>query len=142
MRDMISWSVQTFFSLFMTFKTNFRMSIIPPPHVLFLYVLYSQWFFNRSIDKNQIQFPSKCTKQREKKLTGKNLNVYKQYSKDVICVFWRYSVYLRIFRKNRLLTSPLQWSNEQLFIYHLFLFTITSLPTQPLLNQWHLLLEK
>ena len=139
---MISWSAQTLFSLFMTFKTNFRMSIIPPPHVLFLCVLYLRWFFNRSIDKNQIQFPSKCTKQREKKLTGKNLNVYKQYSKDVICVFLRYSVYLRIFRKNRLLTSPLQWSNEQLFIYHLSLFIITSLPTQPLLNQWHLLLEK
>ena len=30
----------------------------------------------------------KCTKEREKKLTGKNLNVHRQLFKNVICIFW------------------------------------------------------
>ena len=43
---------------------------------------FSAWFY----------FLSKYTKERGRKLTGKNLDIYSQFFKDVICIFWCYSV--------------------------------------------------
>ena len=43
------------YSVFITFRTNVRMSIIPP-HIHFCFAFQLEWSLNRGIDKNQIQF--------------------------------------------------------------------------------------
>ena len=49
-RSMISWLVKNFLSLFITFRTSVKMSIIPP-HVCFCFALHLEWSLNRCIDK-------------------------------------------------------------------------------------------
>ena len=114
MRSLISWWVNFFLSLFITFRTNVRMSIIPSP-CSFFFALHLQWSINLSTDKKSnavcifanlcstffslrfkfssawFYFLSKCTK-RGQKLTGKKLNVDRQFFKDLIRIFWCYSV--------------------------------------------------
>ena len=51
-RPMISWWVKIFLLLFINFKTNDAMSIIPPCSLLFS--LHLEWSLNRSIDNNQM----------------------------------------------------------------------------------------
>ena len=87
-----------FFSLFITFRTNVRTSIIPSP-CSFSFTLHLEWYLNLSTDKKSIAicifsnfcstlfslwftfssawfyFLSKCTKKKEQTVTGKNLNV-------------------------------------------------------------------
>ena len=89
------------------------MSIIPYPCSL-LFSLHLEWFLNVSIDKKLdpvcifanlrstlfslwfnfssawFYFLSKSTKERWKKLTGKNLNVDRQFFKDVIRIFFMF----------------------------------------------------
>ena len=103
-----------FLSLFITFRTNVRMSIIPSP-CSFFFALHLQWSINLSTDKKSnavcifanlcstlfslwfkfssawFYFLSKCTKKGQK-LIGKKLNVDRQFLKDVIRIFWCYSV--------------------------------------------------
>ena len=110
MRLMISWWVHFLFLLFITFRTNVLMSIIPSPYS-FLFALHLEWSLNISTGKKSnaicifvnlcstlfslwfkfssawFYFLSKCTKERGKKLTRKNLNVDRQSFKNVICIF-------------------------------------------------------
>ena len=103
-----------FLSLFFTFRTNVRMSIIPSP-CPFFFALQLELSLNSSTDKKSnaicifanlcstlfslwfkfssawFYFLSKCTKKGQK-LTGKNLNVDRHFLKDVIRIFWCYSV--------------------------------------------------
>ena len=51
MLSMISWQVKIFLSLFITFRTNIRMSIIYLSPCSFLFALHLDWSFNTSIDK-------------------------------------------------------------------------------------------
>ena len=102
-------------SLFITFRAIVRMSIIPYP-CWFLFALHLEWSLNISTDQKSnticifanlcstlfslwfkfssawLYFLSKCTKVRRKKVTGKNLNVDEQFFKDVIRIFWSFSV--------------------------------------------------
>ena len=115
MQSMISWWVIFFLSSFITFRTNVRMSIIPSP-CLFLFVLQLEWSLDISADKKSnaicifanlcstlfrvwfkfsaawFYFLSKYRKERGKQLTGNNLNVCRQFFKDVIHIFWCYPV--------------------------------------------------
>ena len=50
MQSIISWWVNFFLSLFITFRTNVRMSIIPSP-CSFFFALYLEWSLNLSTDK-------------------------------------------------------------------------------------------
>ena len=50
MRSLISWWVNFFLSLFITFRTNVRMSIIPSP-CSFFFALHLEWSLNLSTDK-------------------------------------------------------------------------------------------
>ena len=50
MRSLISWWVNFFLSLFITFRTNVQMSIIPSP-CSFFFALHLQWSLNLSSDK-------------------------------------------------------------------------------------------
>ena len=89
MRSMISWSVNFFLLLLITFGTNVPMSIIPSPCSLF-FALHLEWSLNLSTDKKwnaicifanlcstffslwfkfssaRFYFLSKCTKKRAK----------------------------------------------------------------------------
>ena len=57
MQLMISWRVKTFLSLFITFRTNIRMSIINLSPCSLLFALHLDWSFNTSVDKkNQCSF--------------------------------------------------------------------------------------
>ena len=102
-----------FLSLFITFRANFRMSIILYP-CSFFFTLHLEWPLKIRIDKKSnaicifanlrstlfslwfnffsvwFYFLSKCTKQRGKKLTGKKLNVNRQFFKNAICIFFFY----------------------------------------------------
>ena len=49
MQSMISWWVSFFLSLFITFITNVRMSIIPSPY-LFFFALRLEWSLNLNTD--------------------------------------------------------------------------------------------
>ena len=113
MRSMISWWVNFFLSLLITFRTNVRMSSIPSP-CSFFFALHTEWSLNLSTDKKSnticifanlcstlfslwfkfssawFYLLSKCTKKRTR--TGENLNVDRQFFKDVIYIFWCYSV--------------------------------------------------
>ena len=104
-----------FFSLFITFRKNIPMRIIPSP-CLFFFALHLEWFLNSSTDKKSsviciiAKLPStlfslwfkfllawsyfllKRTQKRGQKVAGKNLNVYRQFFKDIIRVFLYYSV--------------------------------------------------
>ena len=51
MWSMISWRVKIFLSLFFTFRTNIRMSIIYLSPCSFLFALHLDWSFNISFDK-------------------------------------------------------------------------------------------
>ena len=110
MRSMISWWVHFLFLLFITFRTNVLMSIIPSPYSS-LFALHLEWSLNISTGKKSnaictfvnlcstlfslwfkfssawFYFLSKCTKERGKKLTRKNLNVDRQSFKNVISIF-------------------------------------------------------
>ena len=111
MRSMISWWVNLFLSLFINFKTNIRMSIIPSP-CTFFFSVHLEWSFDLSADKKRnaicifanlcstlfsllfkfssawFYFLSKCKKKRGQKLTGKNVNVNIQIFRDVIRIFY------------------------------------------------------
>ena len=85
------------------------------PKCLFLFSLHLEWSLYRRFDKIKCKFYIckllfwfslwfkfslawlyclwKCTKGREKKVIGESLNLYKQFFKDVICIFWCYSVW-------------------------------------------------
>ena len=102
-------------SLFITFRKNVPMSIIPSPFS-FSFALHLEWSLYLSNDKKSdaicifanlcstlfslcFKFPSawfyyllKYTKKWGQKLTEKNLNVDRQFFKDVIRIFWCYSV--------------------------------------------------
>ena len=114
MRLMISWWVNFFLSLFITLRTNIRMSIIPFPCSVF-FALHLEWSLNLCTDKKSdvicifanwcstlfslwFKFSSawfyclsKCAKKRAK-ANEKKKNVDRQFLKDVICIFWYYSV--------------------------------------------------
>ena len=110
----ILWWVNFFLSLFITFRTNFRMSIISSP-CLFLFcspfrmvpylstdkksnaicifanlcsTLFSRWFKFLHLGSTSCRNAQK----RGKKLTGKHLNVDRQFLKDVMRIFWCYCV--------------------------------------------------
>ena len=85
MQSMISRCVILFFSLFITFRTNVRMSIIP---LVFHFTLW----FKLSIFFSLVLLSVSTHKRRGKKLTEKNINVDWQFFKNVICIFWCYSV--------------------------------------------------
>ena len=114
MRSLISWWINFFLSLFITFRTNVRMSIIPSP-CSFFFALHFEWSLNLSTDKKSNAiciFANLCStlfsrwfkflhlgstscenaKKRGKKLTGKHLNVDRQFLKDVMRIFWCYCV--------------------------------------------------
>ena len=89
MRSVISWWVNFFLSIFITFRTHVRMSIIPSP-CSFFFALHLEWSLNLSTDKKSdaicifanlcstlfslwfkffsawFDFLSKCTKKRGK----------------------------------------------------------------------------
>ena len=50
MRSVISWWVNFFLSIFITFRTHVRMSIIPSP-CSFFFALHLEWSLNLSTDK-------------------------------------------------------------------------------------------
>ena len=115
MQSMISWLVNFFLSLFITFRKNLPMSIIPSPFS-FSFALHLEWslFLSDDIKSDAIcilanlcstlfslcfKFPSawfyyRRNGQRKwlQKLTGKNLNADRQFFKDVIRIFWCYSI--------------------------------------------------
>ena len=86
-----------FLSWFISFRTNVRMSIITFPFSICIFAififaslcstLFSLWF---KFSSASFYFQSKCTKKRRQKLIGKNLNVDRQFFKDVIRIFWLY----------------------------------------------------
>ena len=111
MLSMISWRVKIFLSLFITFRTNIRMSIIYLSPCSFLFALHLDWSFNTSVDKkikcsfyickivfhfslwlklstffsmalNFLEMHNRCGK----KLTGKKLNVDRKFFKGELCV--------------------------------------------------------
>ena len=112
-QSMISWWVNFFLSLLITFRANVRMSGIPSPYSFF-FTLHTEWSLHLSTDKKSnticifanlcstlfslwfkfssawFYFLSKCTKKRTR--TGEYLNVDRQFFKDVIYIFWCYSV--------------------------------------------------
>ena len=110
-RSLISWQVKIFLSLFITFRTNIRMSIMFLSPCSFLFALHLDWSFNTSVDKKMkcifciceivfhfnlwlkvsifftwvlffLEMHNRCVK----KLTGKKLNVDRQFFKDELCV--------------------------------------------------------
>ena len=88
--------ISKFFSFFITFRTNVWLSIISPCSFLFsiqniskLLFYFSLWF---KFYAAWFSFLSKCKKEWGKKLTGRTLNVFRQFCKDVICIFWCYFV--------------------------------------------------
>ena len=111
MRSVILWGGKIFLSLFITLRTNIRMSIIYLSPCSFLFALHLDWSFNTSIDKKikysfyicKIVFHSslwlklsiffglvlfflEMHKRCWKKLTRKNTNVNRQFFKYVLCV--------------------------------------------------------
>ena len=111
MRSIISWRIKIFLSSFITFRTNIRMSIIYLSPCSFLFALHLDWSFNTSVDKKikcsfyiceivfNLSLPLKLSiffslilfflemhNRCGKKLTRKNLNVDRQFFKDVLCV--------------------------------------------------------
>ena len=110
MRSIISWRIKIFLSSFITFRTNIRMSIIYLSPCSFLFALHLDWSFNTSVDKkikcsfyickivfhfslwlklsiffSLVLFSLKINNRSRKKLTGKKLNVHRQFFKDVLC---------------------------------------------------------
>ena len=111
MRSIISWRIKIFLSSFITFRTNIRMSIIYLSPCSFLFALHLDWSFNTSVDKkikcsfyickivfhfslwlklsiffSLVIFSVEMHNRSRKKLTGKKLNVDRQFFKDVLCV--------------------------------------------------------
>ena len=111
MRSMNSWRVKNFFSLFIVFRTKIRMSIIHLPPCSLLFALDLDWSLNTSVDKkiilsfyicknvlhfslwlklsiffSLVLFFLEMHNRSGKKLTGKKLNVDRQFFKDVLCV--------------------------------------------------------
>ena len=111
MPSMISWRVKIFLSLFITFRTNIRMSIIYLSPCSFLFALHLDWSFNTSVDKkvkcgfyiceivfhfslwlklsiffSLVLFFLEMHNRRKKKLARKKLNVDRQFFKDVLWV--------------------------------------------------------
>ena len=101
MRSMISLWVKIFLSLFIPFRKNVRMSMIPFPCLLFL-ALHQEWSLNTSADKRSnavcifanlwfklsifhglVLFSVGIYKRRRKKLTGKKINIDRQFFKSV-----------------------------------------------------------
>ena len=111
MRSMTWWRVKILLSLFITFRTNIRMSIIYLSPCSFLFPLHLDWSLNTSVDKKIkcsfyiceivfhfslwlklsiffslvllfLEMHNRCWK----KLTGKKLNVDRQFFKDLLCV--------------------------------------------------------
>ena len=109
-RSMIWWRVKIFLSWFINFGKNIRMSIIYFSLCSFLFALHLDWSFNTSVDKkikcsfyiceivfyfslwlklsiffSLVLFSLKINNRSRKKLTGKKLNVHRQFFKDVLC---------------------------------------------------------
>ena len=143
MRSMIPWRVKMFLSLFITLWTNIRMSIIYISLCSFLFALHWDWSLNTSVDKkikcsfyiceivcdfipwhklsiffSLVLFSLEKHNRGVKKLTGKKLNVDRQFFKDVLCVtllqedMRQYQFLEKIvthFPHFHLLTPPLKW---------------------------------
>ena len=99
-----------FLSLFIPFRTNIRMSIIYLSPRSFLFALYLDWSLNTRVDKKSnavfifaklcstlvwhklsiiwslVLFSLEMHNRSRKKLTGKKLNVDRQFFKDALCV--------------------------------------------------------
>ena len=104
-----------FFHYLLLLERTFGWALSPPPSSA-MFVLYLEWSLNISTDKKSnaiciiaslcstlfrlrfkfswawFYFLLKCTKERGIKLTGKNLNVDRQFLKDVTHILWCYSV--------------------------------------------------
>ena len=148
----------------------------------FLFAPYLEWSLNISIDKKSnticifanlcstlislwfksssawFNFRLKFTKERGKKLPGLNLNVDRQFFKDVICIFYvtlfnlttegwgqyqflgKIATHLPYFH----LLTPLSKDQIKIFIYSTYPFLLQPafLLTQPPFNQLYLLLQK
>ena len=111
MRSIISWRIKVVLLLFITFRTNIRMSIIYFSPCLFLFALHLDWYLNTSVDRKikrsfyicEIAFHFRLWlkvsiffslvlrslqmhNRSGKKLNRKKLNVDRQFIQDVICV--------------------------------------------------------
>ena len=161
MRSMMSWQVKIFFWLFITFRTNIRMSIIYVTPCSFLLALHLDWFLNTSVDKkikfsfyiceivfyfslwlklsiffSLVLFSLELHNRSGKKLIG-NLNVNRQFFKDVLCVtllqegLGQYQFLGKIATISPVSIYQHLLSNEHFYIFHLPLFITTPVPVRP-----------
>ena len=96
-----------FFHYLLLLERKFGWAL-SPSRFSFLFVRHLEWSLNTSIDKisNGVctcanfcptlicvdNFLQEIHKRRRKKLAGKKLNVDRQFLKDVICIYWWYSL--------------------------------------------------
>ena len=161
MRSMISWRIKIFLSSFITFRTNIRMSIIYLSPCSFLFALHLDWSFNTSVDKkikcsfyickivfhfslwlklsiffSLVLFSLELHNRSGKKLIG-NLNVNRQFFKDVLCVtllqegLGQYQFLGKIATISPVSIYQHLLSNEHFYIFHLPLFITTPVPVRP-----------
>ena len=148
-------------SLFITFRTNIRMSIIYLSPCSFLFALHLDWSFNTSVDKkikcsfyiceivfyfslwlklsiffSLVLFSLELHNRSGKKLIG-NLNVNRQFFKDVLCVtllqegLGQYQFLGKIATISPVSIYQHLLSNEHFYIFHLPLFITTPVPVRP-----------
>ena len=161
MRSMISWRVKIFLSLFITFRTNIQMSIIYLSPCSFLFALHLDWSLNTSVDKkikrsfciceivfyfslwlklsiffSLVLFSLELHNRSGKKLIG-NLNVNRQFFKDVLCVtllqegLGQYQFLGKIATISPVSIYQHLLSNEHFYVFHLPLFITTPVPVRP-----------
>ena len=161
MRSMISWRVKIFLSLFITFRTNIQMSIIYLSPCSLLFALHLDWSLNTSVDKkikrsfciceivfyfslwlklsiffSLVLFSLELHNRSGKKLIG-NLNVNRQFFKDVLCVtllqegLGQYQFLGKIATISPVSIYQHLLSNEHFYIFHLPLFITTPVPVRP-----------
>ena len=148
--------MKAFLSSFITFRTIIRMSIIYLPPCSFLLALHLDWFLNTSVDKkikfsfyiceivfyfslwlklsiffSLVLFFLEMHNRSRKKLTGKKLNVDRQFFKDVLCVNllqegWGSTNSCHLFPQFPSINTSL--SNEDFYLFHLLLFVIALVP--------------
>ena len=161
-RSMIWWRVKIFLSWFINFGKNIRMSIIYFSLCSFLFALHLDWSFNTSVDKkikcsfyiceivfyfslwlklsiffSLVLFSLEMHNKSGKKLIGKNLNVNRQFFKDVLCVtllqegLGQYQFLGKIATISPVSIYQHLLSNEHFYIFHLPLFITTPVPVRP-----------
>ena len=160
-RSMIWWRVKIFLSWFINFGKNIRMSIIYFSLCSFLFALHLDWSFNTSVDKkikcsfyiceivfyfslwlklsiffSLVLFSLELHNRSGKKLIG-NLNVNRQFFKDVLCVtllqegLGQYQFLGKIATISPVSIYQHLLSNEHFYIFHLPLFITTPVPVRP-----------